>query len=111
MISATDTGLPVMTRGLPGSVRDVATLVRSLAEIDTSRTTLILDRGFVSEANEKVLRETKIAFVLPQRRNSTRYETRIHLTDHHFFYHKGLIHAGKHEVDGVTLSTGCWKRG
>ena len=96
MISATDTGLPVMTRGLPGSVRDVA-------EIDTSRTTLILDRGFVSEANEKVLRETKIAFVLPQRRNSTRYETRIHLTDHHFFYHKRLIHAGKHEVDGVTL--------
>ena len=96
MISATDTGLPVMTRGLPGSVR-------SLAEIDTSRTTLILDRGFVSEANEKVLREAKIAFVLPQRRNSTRYETRIHLTDHHFFYHKGLIHAGKREVDGVML--------
>ena len=84
-----------MTRGLPGSVRDVA-------EIDTSRTTLILDRGFVSEANEKVLREAKIAFVLPQRRNSTRYETWIHLTDH-FFYHKRLIHAGKREVDGVTL--------
>ena len=43
MISATDTGL-----------------VRSLAEIDTSRTTLILDRGFVSEANVKVLRETNL---------------------------------------------------
>ena len=102
LFSATDTGLPVMIRALPGSVRDVATLVRSLAEIDTTRTTLVLDRGFVSEANEKVLREAKIAFVLPQRRNSTRYETRIHLTDH-FFYHKRLIHAGKREVDGVML--------
>ncbi len=102
LFSATDTGLPVMIRALPGPVRDAATLLRSLAGIDTSRTTLILDRGSVSEANEKALREAKIAFVLPQRRNSTLYETRIHLTDH-FFYHKRLIHAGKREVDGVML--------
>jgi len=92
----------VMIRALPGPVRDAATLLRSLAGIDTSRTTLVLDRGSVSETNEKALREAKIAFVLPQRRNSTLYETRIHLTDH-FFYHKRLIHAGKREVDGVTL--------
>jgi len=102
LFSATDTGLPVMIRALPGPVRDAATLVRSLAGIDTSRTTLILDRGFVSEANEKVLREAGLQFVLPQRRNSGRYDTRIHLTDH-FFYHKRLIHAGKREVDGLTL--------
>ncbi|WOX57731.1 transposase [Methanoculleus receptaculi] len=102
LFSATDTGLPVMIRGLPGSVLDVATLVRSLAEIDAPDATLVLDRGFVSEANENLLRESGLQFVLPQRRNSTRYETRIHLTDH-FFYHKRLIHAGKREVDGVTL--------
>ena len=102
LFSATDTGLPVMIRGLPGSVRDVATLVRSLAEIDAPGATLVLDRGFVSEANENLLRESGLQFVLPQRRNSIRYEIRIHLTDH-FFYHKRLIHAGKREVDGVTL--------
>ncbi|KUG21160.1 transposase [hydrocarbon metagenome] len=102
LFSATDTGLPVMIRALPGSVRDVATLVRSLQEIDIANITLILDRGFVSEANENLLTEAKIPFVLPQRRNSTRYATRIHLTDH-FFYHKRLIHAGKREVDGLTL--------
>jgi len=39
------------------------------------------------------------AWLEEQRRNSRRYETRIHLTDH-FFYHKRLIHAGKREVDG-----------
>ena len=102
LFSATDTGLPVMIRGLPGSVRDVAALLRSLQEIDTTGATLVLDRGFVSEANENLLRESGIQFVLPERRNSTRHETRIHLTDH-FFYHKRLIHAGKREVDGMTL--------
>ena len=102
LFSATDTGLPVMIRALPGSVRDVATLLRSLQEIDAPGATLVLDRGFVSEANENLLRESGLQFVLPQRRNSRRYETRIHLTDH-FFYHKRLIHAGKREVDGLTL--------
>ncbi|HOB18083.1 MAG TPA: transposase, partial [Candidatus Methanoculleus thermohydrogenotrophicum] len=102
LFSATDTGLPVMIRSLPGSVRDVAALLRSLQEIDTTGATLVLDRGFVSEANENLLRESGIQFVLPERRNSTRHETRIHLTDH-FFYHKRLIHAGKREVDGMTL--------
>ncbi|HNL86978.1 MAG TPA: transposase, partial [Methanoregulaceae archaeon] len=102
LFSATDTGLPVMIRALPGSVRDVATLIGSLAELDIARTTLVLDRGFVSENTEKILTEAKIPFVLPQRRNSSRYTTRIHLTDH-FFYHKRLIHAGKREVDGLML--------
>ena len=82
LFSATDTRLPEMIWALPGSVRDVATLVGSLQEFDTTGATLVLDRGFVSEANEKVLTEARIPFVLPQRRNSTRYETRIHLTDH-----------------------------
>ncbi|MEG3055725.1 MAG: transposase [Methanoculleus sp.] len=63
---------------------------------------LVLDRGFVSEANEKMLQEAQIPFILPQRRNSSRYEPRIHLTDH-FFSHKRLIHAGKREVDGIVL--------
>lgn len=102
LFSATDTGLPVMIRALPGSVRDVTTLLRSLREIDTSRIMLVLDRGFVSDQNEKTLIEEQIPFILPQRRNSTRYMTRIHLNDH-FFYHKRLIHAGKREIDGLTL--------
>jgi len=65
LFSATDTGLPVMIRALPGSVRDVATLVRSLQEIDAPGATLVLDRGFVSEANENLLRESGLQFVLP----------------------------------------------
>ncbi|MFY9131971.1 MAG: transposase [Candidatus Methanoculleus thermohydrogenotrophicum] len=102
LFSATDTGLPVMIRGLPGSVRDVTTLLRSLQEFDAPGATLVLDRGFVSEANENLLLESGLPFVLPERRNSRGYETRIHLTDH-FFYHKRPIHAGRREADGVTL--------
>lgn len=70
-----DTGLPVMIRALPGLVRAVSTLVGSLAEIATPGGILVLDRGFVSEKNETALIEAKIPFVLPQCRNSTRYET------------------------------------
>ena len=102
LFSATDTRLPVMIRALPGSVRDVTTLVGSLKEIGSTRATLVLDRGFVSEENEKSLTEAEIPFVLPQRRDSTRYKIRIHLTDH-FFYRERLIHAGKRKVGEVTL--------
>ncbi|WP_243669688.1 hypothetical protein [Methanoculleus chikugoensis] len=38
-------------------------------------------------------------FILSQRHNSTRYENRIHLTDH-FVYHRRMIHTSKHEEDG-----------
>jgi transposase len=102
LFSAMDTRLPVMIRAIPGSVRDVATLIGSLSEINTSGSVLVLDRGFVSVKNEVLLQEANIPFLLPQRRNSTRYGTRIHLTDH-FFYHKRLIHAGRREVDGLVL--------
>ena len=102
LICAADTRLPVMIRPLPGSVRDVATLAGSLQEIDIAGAILIPDRGFASEANEKMFQEARIPFILPERRNSSRYESPIHLADH-FFSHKRLIHAGKREVDGVVL--------
>lgn len=57
-----------------------------------------LTRGFVSEANEILLQEARTPFILPQRHNSTRYENRIHLTDH-FVYHRRMIHTSKHEED------------
>ena len=65
-----------MLRAMPGSIRDAATFVGSLQK---ARTPLVLSR----------------------RHTSTRYETRIPLTDY-FFYHKRLIHAGKGEMGGVT---------
>jgi transposase len=102
LFSSLDTNMPVMIRALPGSVKDVSTLAGSLEGIDTDNITLILDRGFVSEENEMLLQQLDINFILPMRRNSKRYEKRIHLKEH-FFYHDRLIHAGSRETGALTL--------
>lgn len=102
LFSSLDTNMPVMIRALPGSVKDVSTLAGSLEGIDTNNITLILDRGFVSEENETLLQQLDINFILPMRRNSKRYEKRVHLKEH-FFYHDRLIHAGSRETGALTL--------
>jgi len=96
------TGLPVMIRALPGSVRDIASLAASLREVDPAGKILILDRGFVSEDAVSHFLDQDVSFILPLRRNSRYYETRIHLTGH-FFYKKRLVHCGKREAGRVFL--------
>jgi len=97
-----ETGLPTLIRTIPGSVRDIKSLYNSIVEVNKEGKTVILDRGFFSKDTIKFLIEKKMNFVLPARRNSRLYETRIHLNDH-FFYHKRLIRCGKREKDGIFL--------
>lgn len=99
---ATDTRLPTRFWILPGTVGEVASLIASLTDSDTAKMTLVLDRRTVSEANETLLQEGKIPFVVLQRRDNIRYATRIHLIDY-FFYRKQLIRAGKRESNGLML--------
>jgi len=47
--SGLETGLPVMIRVIPGSVKDVKTLLPSMDEIKWTDAILIVDRGFVSD--------------------------------------------------------------
>ena len=96
------TGLPTLIRTIPGSVRDIKSLYNSIVEVKKEGITVILDRGFFSQDTIKFLIKNKMNFVLPARRNSHLYETRIHLNDH-FFYHKRLIWCGKREQDGIYL--------
>ena len=97
-----ETGLPTMIRTIPGSVRDIKSLYNSIIEAKREGGTIILDRGFFSEDAIKFLLEKKMNFILPARRNSRLYETRIHLNDH-LFYKKRLIRCGKRNVDGTFL--------
>jgi hypothetical protein len=97
-----DSGLPVMIRSLPGSIADVSTLDLVLKEIDISDKILLLDWGFISDENFAAMAERLIQFVIPLKRDSIHYQTRIHLTGH-FQYHKRLIHSGKHAVDNFML--------
>jgi len=97
-----ETGLPTMIRTIPGSVRDIKSLYNSIIEAKKEGGTIILDRGFFSEDAIRFLLEKKMNFILPARRNSRLYETRIHLNDH-LFYKKRLIRCGKRNIDGIFL--------
>ncbi len=97
-----ETGLPVMLRAIPGSVKDVKTLLPSMDELKLEDAILILDRGFVSEEVMQGIFERNCSAIVPQRRNSTYFETRIHLKEK-FLYHKRLIRGGKREIGGKFL--------
>jgi len=89
-----DNGLPTMIRSLPGSVRDIKTLYNSLSEIDIVNKILILDRGFFSEDVLQFLDGKNISYIIPTRRNSNYYKTRIHLNGH-LYYREQLIRCGR----------------
>ncbi len=97
-----ETGLPVMIRPVPGSVKDVSTLLPSMDELDLQDATIVLDGGFVSEDVVGGLIERNCSFIVPLRRNSNHYKTRIHL-NHRFLYHKRLIRGGKREIGDKVL--------
>lgn len=97
-----ESGLPSMIRTIPGSVRDIKSLYNSIIEVEKEGVTIVLDRGFFSEDTIKFLLEKEINFVLPARRNSRLYETRIHLNNH-LFYQKRLIRCGKRKVNDIFL--------
>jgi hypothetical protein len=93
LLCSADTGLPTMIRSLPGSVKDIKTLVNSLLELDIRGKILIMDRGFFSEDIFTFLDDSKISYIIPTKRNSHYYDVRIHLNSH-FRYHKRLIRCG-----------------
>lgn len=102
LLCSADTGLPTMIRSLPGSVKDIATLYNSINGLDIGGKILILDRGFFSKEVIRFLGDKTLFYVLPARRNSHYYNTRIHLNEH-FNYHKRLIRCGKRRYDNYHL--------
>ena len=102
LLYSVDRGLPTMIRALPGSIKDITALYNSLRECGIEGKILILDRGFFSKDVVAFLLGHEISFLLPARRNSELYDTRIHLTGH-FFYRERLIRVGKRRVEGYFL--------
>ncbi len=102
LLCSADTGLPTMIRSLPGSVKDIKTLYLSINELDLGGKILVLDRGFFSDDVVEFLDDKNISYILPTRRNSHFYDTRIHLNGH-FYYHDRLIRCGKRECGNVFL--------
>jgi len=98
LLSSADEHLPTMVRAVPGSIRDVSTLRASIADLDLSGVTLILDTGLFSEENIEEMFENDLNFILPARRNSKLYGRIGRRCDGHFFYRQRLIKCRKAEM-------------
>ena len=97
-----ESGLPTMIRSLPGSLKDIRTLHNSISELDIRDKILILDRGFFSEEVMNFLSGQEISYIIPARRNSNYYRTRIHLNEH-LYYRDRLIRCGRRKYENKVL--------
>lgn len=97
LLCGLDSEMPTMIKSVPGSVRDISTLYKTIEELDISDKVLLLDRGFFSEDILDFLEEKHVKYVLPTKRNSHYYDTRIHLNEE-FIYHDRLIKCGKRKL-------------
>jgi transposase len=91
-----------MIRSLPGSLKDIRTLHNSISELDIRDKILILDRGFFSEDVMRFLGGQEISYIIPARRNSNYYKTRIHLNEH-LYYRERLIRCGRRKAGNKFL--------
>ncbi len=95
LLCSLDENLPRMIRVIPGSVRDVKSLYKTVEEIDVKDDViLILDRGFFSIDLIQFLADNNYHYILPARRNSKLYDLNTPL-ESHFNYHDRLIISGK----------------
>jgi len=97
LLCGLDSEMPTMIKSVPGSVRDISTLYKTIEELDISDKVLLLDRGFFSEDILNFLEGKHVKYVLPTKRNSHYYDTRIHLNEE-FIYHDRLIKCGKRKL-------------
>ena len=102
LLCGLDSEMPTMIKSVPGSVRDISTLYKSIEELDISGKVLLLDRGFFSDDVLKFLDKKHVKFVLPTKRNSHFYNTRLHLNEE-FIYHDRLIKCGKRTLGDLFL--------
>lgn len=63
--------VPTFFKVLPGSIRDVSSLVNAMKESKCMDVILVTDRGFTSEDNWKFLEQNNLKYVFPLRKNSS----------------------------------------
>ena len=70
LIYSLDRLQPVYFRQVPGSIRDVSSIIRTVNEIQAEKLVLIGDKGLHSDENVRKLREYEIDYVFALKRNS-----------------------------------------
>lgn len=71
LLYSLDKQQPAYFRQIPGSVRDVSAIVKTVNEIPKDKFVMIGDKGFYSEGNVKALKDNDIQYVIALKRNST----------------------------------------
>jgi transposase len=63
--------MPVYYRLLPGNIREVKSFKNCLLEAGLTRAIIVADKGFYSRQNVELLREERLRFILPLKRDNS----------------------------------------
>jgi transposase len=85
--------VPTFFKVLPGSIRDVSSLINAMKESKCTDVVLVTDRGFTSEDNWKFLDENHLKYIFPLRKNSSilnynylKHNSYFRYREKHIFY-------------------------
>ncbi|MDD4429460.1 MAG: transposase [Paludibacter sp.] len=90
------THMPVYYRILPGNIREVRAFKNCLLEVGLKKAVIVADKGFYSKKNVDLLREERLRFVLPLKRDNSLIDYSL-ITNNtfkeedQFFNHEGRI--------------------
>jgi len=105
-----DMRLPLYYRILPGKIKDIKAFKLSLEELNIPDVTIIVDKGFYSEANVNKLKEADLKFILPLKRNSKLIQYDIikkgdkRAFEGFFKFQKRIIWYYTYEIDGQKVN-------
>lgn len=71
LLYSLDKNLPTFFKVLPGSVRDVSSLINAVRESKVTEAVFVSDRGFTSENNWDFFEKNNLKFIFPLRKNSS----------------------------------------
>jgi transposase len=102
---------PIFYRLVPGSIRDVSSLVLSMEESKVKDIILVGDKGFYSADNAKELETKRIRYILPLKRNSQFIDysplkqAGRKQFDSHFLFENRVIWHYERVIDGKRIIT------
>jgi transposase len=71
LVFSLDKTQPGFFRMIPGSIRDVSSVVATVQELNLKEIVFIGDKGFSSEKNAKAFSAAELKYIIPLKRNST----------------------------------------
>lgn len=102
LFSIDDKKQPVFFRMVPGCVRDITVIPRTVREAGLSSAVLLGDKGFYSQDNVKFLEGEQLKYILPLKRDSTLidYSVRDKSGLSYFVFKNRVIWYHEYQVEG-----------